>query len=68
VEQGRVIGGVEGIGGIIAIGPFPLTVKDGVIELEPLPLIVIERPLEELHRVDDVDNQIANISQNSEKD
>jgi hypothetical protein len=58
VENRRVVRGVEGIDTAVAVGPLPLTVQDGVVQLEALALVVIVGPAEEFRRVGDVDRQV----------
>jgi len=59
VEQRRVVGRVERVGVVVAIGPLAAAEEDGVHQLEPFALVIVERKAKELHGIDDVDNQIA---------
>ena len=68
VEQRRIVGGVEWVGVVIAVGPLAATEQDGVHQLEPFALIVVERKAEELHGVDDVDDQVADERRQGQAD
>lgn len=66
MEERWVVGGVERIGGVIPVRPLPLTIQDGVVQFESLSLVVIERPAEEVRRVDDVHGQVAGVGQDGD--
>jgi hypothetical protein len=63
VEDRWVIGCIERINGIVPIGPLAMAVEDGIVQLETLPLIVVEGPLKEVRSVGDVHAQITDIGQ-----
>ena len=67
MEERRVVGGVERVGGVIPVRPLPLAIQDGVVQLETLSLVVIERPVEEIRRVDDVHGQVASVGQDGDR-
>jgi hypothetical protein len=66
MEQRRIVGGIEGEVGVITVGPLAPAVKNSIVQLKPLALIIVERPVEQIDRVDNVDHQIANIGNDGE--
>jgi hypothetical protein len=63
VKEGRIVGGVEGIFVVAAVGPFPLAEQHRIHQLKALTLVVVKRKLEQGKGVDGVDDEIAHKGQ-----
>ena len=66
MEERRVVGGIERIGGVVPIRPLPLAVQDGVVQFKAFPLVVVKGPAEKVHCIGDVHEQVTEVDQDSE--